>query len=275
MKLAVLSDIHGNLPALQTVANHIERWRPDYVIVNGDVINRGPKPLECLQFVNAKRQSHDWLVTHGNHEGYVLSHAGSTAVPHTLHLPSYWTCQQLNGDVATIQNLPAHLGLMAPDGAELRVCHASMRGHRDGIYEDTAVSQVRQQIAPPPAVFCTGHIHQPFLRQVDDTLIVNVGSVGAPCDGDIRASYAQVEWVNGRWQAQIIRLDYDRQQTIKDFETSGFFDGCGPIAHLIYPEWLTAHMCVVPWRLQYETAVLAGEIDLATSVSQFLQPRPY
>lgn len=41
MKIAILSDIHGNLPALQTVADDIARWQPDQVIVNGDIVNRG------------------------------------------------------------------------------------------------------------------------------------------------------------------------------------------------------------------------------------------
>ena len=48
MKIAVLADIHGNLPALEAVAAHVEAWQPDRVIVAGDLVNRGPRPLECL-----------------------------------------------------------------------------------------------------------------------------------------------------------------------------------------------------------------------------------
>ena len=56
MKLAVLSDIHGNWPGLMVVADHIERWQPDLVIVNGDVINRGPNSAACWDFVQQKRR---------------------------------------------------------------------------------------------------------------------------------------------------------------------------------------------------------------------------
>ena len=72
MKVAVLADIHGNINALETVAEHIEGWGADAVVVAGDVINRGPLPLACLTFVQQRQHSDGWLVVRGNHEDYVL-----------------------------------------------------------------------------------------------------------------------------------------------------------------------------------------------------------
>ena len=72
MKLAVLADVHANWPALQAVAADIERWQADRVVVAGDVINRGPRPVECADFVLVAAQSWPWV--RGNHEEYVLSH---------------------------------------------------------------------------------------------------------------------------------------------------------------------------------------------------------
>ncbi|NJN55107.1 MAG: metallophosphoesterase, partial [Anaerolineae bacterium] len=51
MKIAVLSDIHGNLPALRAVAEHVAQWQPDAVVVDGDTVNRGPQSLLCWQTV--------------------------------------------------------------------------------------------------------------------------------------------------------------------------------------------------------------------------------
>ena len=56
MKLAVLADIHANWPALQAVTEHLEAWQPDQVIVDGDTVNRGPRPAECLRFVQDRQR---------------------------------------------------------------------------------------------------------------------------------------------------------------------------------------------------------------------------
>ena len=68
MKIAVLSDIHGNLPALEAVTEHLEKWSPDIVILNGDIVNRGPLSKECLDFVLQK----PWHIIKGNHEEFVI-----------------------------------------------------------------------------------------------------------------------------------------------------------------------------------------------------------
>ena len=71
-KLAVLSDIHGNFAALQAVADHIDRWQPDAVVVAGDIVNRGPRSRDCLRFVLARAAEMGWQIIRGNHEEYVL-----------------------------------------------------------------------------------------------------------------------------------------------------------------------------------------------------------
>ena len=73
MKIAVLADIHGNVPALHTVLDHIDHWKPDKVIVAGDIINRGPRPRECLQPIMERQRDAGWLVVMGNHEEFVIS----------------------------------------------------------------------------------------------------------------------------------------------------------------------------------------------------------
>ncbi|MDT8307807.1 MAG: metallophosphoesterase, partial [Anaerolineae bacterium] len=101
MKVAVLSDIHGNLPALEAVAADIVAWAPDVTIVNGDVVNRGPSSLACWRFVQAQP---DWHVVSGNHEMYVLlwadpDWAQAADGPDALYSPSSWTYAQLGSAV--------------------------------------------------------------------------------------------------------------------------------------------------------------------------------
>jgi putative phosphoesterase len=271
MKLAVLADIHANYVALQEVVAHIDRWQPDLVIVAGDIVNRGARPAECLALVQQRMQTEGWLVVRGNHEEYVISQNAPDSVrsgaAFEVFRPSYWTYCKLGCDVSALEAMPFRLELERG----VRVTHASMRHNRDGIYKTTPEETLREQIgAPLPALFCVGHTHQPLIRSLDDTLVVNVGAAGMPFDGDWHPSYAQLEWRGGYWHAEIIRLSYDRAAAERDFELSGFLDEAGPLARVVLRELQIARGQLHDWIHRYEKAVLTGEMTMEESVIEFL-----
>lgn len=276
MKIAILSDVHGNYPALETVAADVARWQPDVTVVNGDVVNRGPLSRRCWTFV----QDRGWLLVGGNHEAFVAAW-DSPQRPwqgrrFDIHRTSFWTYRQLDGAAADLADLPSTLSLRGPDGNEVRLTHGSTHGNRDGIYPETTPADIRQKIAPAPAVFCTAHTHRPFVRRLDDArrvggaLVINSGSVGASFDGDPRACYVRLTWRAGSWRAELVRLRYDRVQMARDFWTSGFLEEGGPLVHIFYHEWRDARPLVNRWSRRYESAVLEGKIALEASVSAFL-----
>jgi predicted phosphodiesterase len=275
MKIAVLADIHGNWSALQAVAAHLEAWQPDRVIMAGDVVNRGPYPAECLEFVLQKQATAGWHLVRGNHEDYVLENtrpgAPQSGPQLDVYRNSFWTLDQLNGQVEALEAMPFQVSLTGPDGREVRAVHASMKSNQTGIYPAMTEAALRPLIAPPPAVLCVGHTHRPLIRQLDETLVVNVGSVGMSFDGDRRAAYAQLTWENGRWQAEIIRLDYDWTAVEQEFVDSGFMVGAGDLARIMLVEFQRARPYLHQWIGQYEARVLAGELSLTESVALFSQ----
>lgn len=276
MKLAVLSDIHGNLPALQATLDHVDRWQPDSVVVNGDVINRGPRSRACWELIAARHEALNWKLVRGNHEEYVAkwpdSDSEATAIDFEIYQSSYWTFQQMRAEqMDAVASLPEQVSLQTGDGGVVRLTHGSMRGNTDGIYVQTSDHELREQIAPAPRVFCTAHTHRPLIRTLNGTLVVNSGSAGTAFDGDPRISYARLVWRRNRWTAEIVRLDYDRRAAARDFERSGYFDEGGPLVEIFFEEWKRAQPLVNRWAATYEEAVRNGQLSVRQSVHAFLQ----
>ena len=270
MKVAVISDIHGNLPALRAVIAHVDAWSPDLVVVGGDIVNRGPLSGACLELLLQRRDACGWHLLRGNHEDFVLDcsnpdnpHAGPG---YEITRFAHFALAQVQANADELRLVPDIFERAGPNGDLLRIVHASMRNNRDGIYPMTPDDEIRRQIAPAPAVFVTCHTHRPLMRRVDGTLVVNIVSVGSSFDEDRRAGYGQFCWRDGRWRAEIVRIDYDYGQIETDYVQSGFLDEGGPLAQLMLVELRRARGLIHHWASQYESPVLAGSIGLAESV---------
>jgi predicted phosphodiesterase len=274
LKLAILADVHANLHALQAIIEDVQSWGPDHVIVAGDIVNRGPRPLECLELIHNKVQADGWIILRGNHEEYVLNHekpeAPRSGPAFDVHLASYWTYMKLSKAMPLLGRLPLIYSLPDPAGEEVRITHASMGGIRDGIFPGMSDERLRSKIGDPPVLFCVGHTHVPLIRRLDGTLIVNVGSAGLPFDGDTHPGYAQLTWRNGFWDADIVRIGYDIHETERDFFTTGYIDEAGPLAHLVLLELRHARSLLYHWAVYYQDPVTAGKITMNQSVDEFL-----
>jgi predicted phosphodiesterase len=269
VKLAVLADVHGNYAALERVVAHIDQWGPDRVIVAGDLVNRGPRSLDCLRLIEEKQLSKGWQVLKGNHEDYVIAQDKPDSPRHgplyEIYLPTYWTYCELGCDVSALECMPDVITFEVPDG-EVRTTHASMLGNQSGIFPFSVEDELREKMgSPPPRLFIVAHTHYPLIRQVDDTLIVNIGAVGLPFDKDWRAGYGQFTWNKDHWEAAIVRLEYDRQRTIADFKTTGFLQEGGPLTWLMLAELLFARSQLFSWVRDYHDAILAGETTMEAS----------
>lgn len=277
MKIAVLADIHANLAALHAVLADIETWSPDVVIVAGDIINRGPQSVECLDLILDLGTHHGWRVMRGNHEDYILNyerdhsrHKGPiSGLRREISRINGWTYQRLKDHLDKFASLPERIDLEIPGGI-LSVLHASLRHNRDGVLNRSSDDELRQQIDPAATIFCVGHTHMPFIRQIDTTLLINVGAVGLPFDGDTRAAYARLTYGRQGWRARIVRVRYDLDEAVHAFRASGMIEECGAVAGIMLRELQTGQSLMFDFVPAYLDRIHVGEISIDDAVSEFL-----
>ena len=217
-RVAVLYDVHGNLPALEAVLATARSEGVARIVCGGDVALFGAHPAECVERLVSFG---DGLVAvRGNCDRYV---ADPPAAPEDELEVVNWTRDALGDEfVAWLGALPVSMNI---EEHRALVVHASPRGDEDGILPETPIEEVTEMIAgaSQPLVIC-GHVHIQYRRTVDATELVNPGSVGLPLDGDSRAAWGVLE--DGRISFR--RTAYDVDSVIAELERLGH-----PTAELI------------------------------------------
>jgi predicted phosphodiesterase len=225
-RVAILADIHGNLPAFEAVLADLRDVAPDEVVVNGDIINRGPQSKECLQIV---RES-GWHVTYGNHEDYVLKGVRRDDLPPEWDtdwfLPVRSVSESLNPDeIAYISALPWSHVIDVPGLPAVHVTHGSPRALNDGLgpwYDDADLLDALSLV--PQRVIVGAHSHRPFDHHVDGHWALNCGSVGDPFNGNPAAQYLVLTGQGGAWQADFRAIPYDRERTYAAWNITGYME---------------------------------------------------
>jgi putative phosphoesterase len=272
MKIAVLSDVHGNVPALEAVLDDIAHWAPDHVVINGDLINRGPRSLAVYGLTQALSLKTSYVK--GNHEQFVLSEAaGREPVSPDYDLTRFarWTARQMGQALEEVAGWADELELTDPEGGRAHLTHGTRLGNRDAIRPETPDEELPAKLGDPRELFVTSHTHTPLVREYGPTLIVNTGSVGSPFDRDPRAAYAQLSFSRGHWQARIRRVPFDRARAEQDFFDSGFIDGAGPLARVMLAEFHHNRGLMGRWMRTYHRAVLEEQITVARAVEEYLR----
>lgn len=252
-RVALLADVHGNLPALAAVQADLARLAVDHVVVAGDVVNWGPFSAQVLERVAGA----GWTAIRGNNELYLVDYGTPRAPAEWSDRAQFsllpWLQRQLDGRWRNaVAAWPDTLCLRYPDGPPLRVVHGAPGDHWRGLYpdlpDDRAEALLSGVVEP---VVAAGHTHLPMDRRVGRWRIVNPGSVGLPLDGRHEASYALLEADGVGWRASFRRVPYDVAPVLEEFARQGFVEECGVIGRLIVEEFATARMHLVTfihWR---------------------------
>jgi putative phosphoesterase len=207
MKLLLISDVHGNYEALQTVL----KVPHDKAICLGDIVDYGPDPDRCIGLLREKTIP----TIRGNHDNAVAFKVDCQCGYRYKHLSiatREYTWKILDrSEIEYLQKLQP-LIKEEIDGKKLYLTHASPRSMFEYIKPETPDEEIRnmvnEAIEPVEAEFLVvGHSHIPMKRKLGDLTIINPGSVGQPRDGDNRASCAVFDTENG--ETEIIRREYD------------------------------------------------------------------
>jgi putative phosphoesterase len=216
VRIAALSDIHGNLPALEAVHKAIDAARPDYVAVCGDLVFNGPDPVGALALVQELQRA-GAFVTLGNTDVAVADGDFTAAfpwytegTPDSYQVAAEWARDQIGDEgVDFLRRLPSERRLRVGDDLVL-FCHASPGSLTDGLGADLDPVVTIDRVSGTEAkVIVCGHTHLPEVREVGWRTIVNDGSAGYVFDGDPTASWALIEIDEGGIKAEIHRTNYD------------------------------------------------------------------
>jgi predicted phosphodiesterase len=288
VRLAVLADIHGNMPALRAVLSDARQCGAEHFVVAGDHIIGGPSPVETLQTL----RSHNGWMIRGNTDNYLLDYESGRGPRAWYTAPSWaplrWSYDHLDRDALSfIASLPEQQVVALPGCESIRVLHGSADSPYEFLFpnrDPASLELFRRALlfsakgAPPrlsdrlsgvdERVVICGHSHIPWKQKENGRLTFNPGSVGGPVNGDWRAQYALLTWQGDQWHLELRAVPYDRVQTRADYASSGLLDqGAMARAFLLISEtglnvttFLVAHAQEVAAKAGSEGSFLSDAI---------------
>ena len=231
MRVAVISDIHGNDFGFATAVADLKTHNVDQIVCLGDAIQGGPQPAETVK----RLRELDCPVVMGNADAWLLTgvNTGAEGEPSEKQLAvREWSLSQLSeADKTFISGFQPTVEIDLSGEKKLLCFHGSPTSFDDIIYPTTSLEDFQRFLgAYAPAIMCGGHTHTQQVRRLGDTFFFNPGSVGFAYDhqqpdGDFRADpwaeYAILTHEDGRLGLEFRRVPYNRDNMIAIYMNSG------------------------------------------------------
>jgi putative phosphoesterase len=224
-RVAVITDIHGNLAALEATLEWIDREGIERIFCGGDLVGYGAYPNEVCALIGQRGiptiyGNYDYAIARDLEDcgcAYITEHdreLGQQSVAWTLEhteQPAKDFMRDLPFDLHfEVGRIPVHL------------VHGSPRKVNEYLFEDKPASLYeRLAAAEEDRALVFGHTHKPWAHEFGGVLFVNCGSVGKPKDGDPRAGFALLQGSGGRLDVTIQRVEYDAEQAARDVAAAG------------------------------------------------------
>jgi predicted phosphodiesterase len=222
MRIAVISDIHGNQIALEEVLHDLgQQPGVDQVVIAGDLCLNGPRPQQVLEII----QNLDCPVIQGNVDIEVVNGAPGKGTKKRTTVS--WTREEIgeNG-INYLAELPFSYRIANLDGngSDLLIVHANPLNQEDAILpnaSDSVLERLLGVLEPNIGALAFGHLHIAYIRRWRHLLLGDIASCGLPRDEDLRAAYGIFTWQNGVWDVEIRRVAYDVKEVVKQIKTCG------------------------------------------------------
>jgi predicted phosphodiesterase len=206
MRIAIFSDVHGNLVALDAcLSDLLAQGGAETIVVAGDLCSDGPRPKKVLQRLDEVGAQ----CLRGNADRYVAG-VGEENFNAAETAQLSWTRKQLGEKwLSWLRELPFSLRF-GSDGNALLIVHANPSNDVEHIWPDADEATLERLIGNETSgTIAFGHLHLPYVRMWRARMLVNVASVGLPKDGDPRACYALLTERDSGWEVKHRRVAFD------------------------------------------------------------------
>jgi putative phosphoesterase len=223
MRVALIGDVHANLPALEAVLAHAREGGATRIWNIGDFVGYGPFPDEVVR--RLRREGAISIV--GNYDLKVLKFKKKQDKWRTSKRPEKWLAFKWAYEHLSKESR-MYLRSLSPElrmrvaGRRILLTHASPASNEEHLTPDTPTERLRELagMADADLVIC-GHSHQPFTRQVQGVWFINTGSVGRPDDGNPRATYAILTIEPDVFEVRHYRVEYDVARVVAAIRDEG------------------------------------------------------
>lgn len=231
MRIAVISDIHGNIQALESVLNNIEQEECDKILCLGDLAMAGPEPQKAVEIIKKLYDDSKLELIQGNTDE-MIAHAEISVPVVKEKFPVMGNALENDAQILSeklkffLNSLPKQKELII-EGVKVLMVHGSPRKNDENITPDLSAEQIEEIIKDTNAdlILC-GHTHVPCGYQTNSKqTVVNVGSVGRPFTPQPDACFALFNFNNGEFEVEHKFVDYNREKAAtilakRDFEGS-------------------------------------------------------
>ena len=250
MKVAVISDIHGNLEALKSVLVNIEKKKCNKILCLGDIVMAGPEPSATIDKIKSLIETKDFKIIQGNTDKMLSVFSFDTyneiLKTNVVMASAYLADSEIltKEEKMFLEKLPSQMQIEI-NGIKIMMVHGSPRRNNENIYPDMPIKEVEEMIKGTTAdvIFC-GHTHVPCGYQTNtNQTVINVGSVGRPFSQDPKSCYVLMD-INEKENSYTIThqfVSYNVEKSAQKIRERGF-EGAEKLAKMLlsatsrYPE---------------------------------------